>query len=190
MIENTSDRDPLTHFVGMLGGSDRYIEGMEAAGQREVVNSAKLPTEIDYGTESDVEALGITLGPVDSADALFRDATLPDGWSKQSTDHSMWSNVVDQHGRTRLKIFYKAAYYDRRAGMSVQTVYGYAGDLIAGAPLHLDEWATARGVIEALRQHRDQYEGYAARRDEDGYWASQVEACDRAIDRVSEAVSP
>lgn len=190
-IENTADRDPAHHILGMIGDdTTRYITSMESAGQSQLVNSTSLPTEILHCTEADVLALGITLGPVDPNDKLFLEATLPEGWTKKASDHAMWSKVVDEHGRPRLSIFYKAAYYDRSAHMSVETVYSYAGALIDGAPLYLDDWATATAVIEALGQHRDQYVEYAGRRDEDGYWAGRIDACDNAIQRVADQVSP
>lgn len=188
-IENTSERDPLLHLLGMMDGdTTNYITSMESQGQRQLVNSTSLPTEILHCAEADITALGITLGPVNTGDPLFREATLPEGWSKKTTDHAMWSKVVDEHGRPRLSIFYKAAFYDRKAHMSVETVYSYAGALIDGAPLFLDEWATGTAVIEAIGRHRDRYVEYAEGRDEDGYWAGQIDACDRAVQRVSAAI--
>jgi hypothetical protein len=187
MIENTSNREPLEHLAGMLGGTDRYIGEMESAGQAQLVASTELPVRMNSGSENDVTALGIELGPV-GPDPLFRPAKLPPGWKKQATDHAMWSRVVDEHGRPRLSIFYKAAFYDRDAFMSLETVYSYANHVINGAPLHLDDWVTGKALIEAIGQHCDQFEKYAARRDEDGYWASQIEACDRVVLRATEAM--
>ena len=58
-IEDTSKRDPLLHLAGgMIEGSSGYIEGMEAAGQRQVVNSTLLPIETLYSTDEDFIALG------------------------------------------------------------------------------------------------------------------------------------
>lgn len=48
-------------------------------------------------------------------DELFISAAFPPGWTKKSTDHSMWSRLVDNHVRERASIFYKAAFYDRSA---------------------------------------------------------------------------
>lgn len=124
MIENTSDRDPLLHLMGALDGSDSYITGMEAAGQRQLVESEALPTQINGGTLKDFEALGFTFGDPDPRDPLFRPATLPAGWKKVRTDHSMWSKIVDDEGRERARIFYKAAFYDRDAFMSLETIAG------------------------------------------------------------------
>lgn len=96
----------------MSGG--RQIERMEAQGQRELTRSDVLPTE---GTEDDKRwaSIGVMLGDKVPGDEIFRYATLPDGWHKRATDHSMWSDLVDDKGRVRATIFYKAAFYDRSA---------------------------------------------------------------------------
>lgn len=150
MIENTSKRDPLLHYIGAESdGITGYITGMEAAGQRQVVTSTKLPTE---GSEGLV-ALGFTLGEVDPRDPLFREVTLPPGWSKQATDHSMHSDVVDQHGRARVGVFYKAAFYDRRADCHVIGLHAYLWSVADGEPLVLDDvWATRDAVAATLRK--------------------------------------
>jgi hypothetical protein len=53
-------------------------------------------------------------------DPMFQYVTLPKGWKKVGTDHSMWSNLVDEQGRKRAGIFYKAAFYDRSAHLSLE----------------------------------------------------------------------
>lgn len=117
MIENTSDRDPLVHLLGMMGGSGQsgYIEEMEAAGAAQMRESTVLPTE---GPWEEAEALGFVRGG--DTDDLFCEASLPEGWSKDGTGHSMWTNIVDERGIVRAAIFYKAAFYDRRAFWSLR----------------------------------------------------------------------
>ncbi len=64
----------------------------------------------------------------DDVDDLFINVVLPDGWQKKPTDHSMWSDLVDERGRKRANIFYKAAFYDRSAHLNLvyrYTVSGY-----------------------------------------------------------------
>jgi hypothetical protein len=123
-VEDTSKRDPLAHLVGMMGeGSSDYITGMERSGQVQLVNSSRLPTE-RYGSDEDWRALGFTFGPPDPADSLFCDATLPPGWSKAAGEHSMGSYICDERGIQRVSVFYKAAFYDRKASMSLLNV-GY-----------------------------------------------------------------
>lgn len=106
----------------MLGGSNNAIECMEAQGQSELVRAGgtRLPTELGMGHQTEqiraaLESWGVKLlGPV-PGDALFQQAELPAGWSIKPTDHSMWSDLVDEKGRKRAAIFYKAAFYDRKA---------------------------------------------------------------------------
>ena len=115
--ENTARRDPSILLLGaMAEGTSDYITGMEADGQRQLVGSTSLPTDARPDDAAFIAA-GFTFGEPDPSDPLFRPATLPDGWAKQPTDHSMWSKIVDQYGRERVRIFYKAAFYDRDAFM-------------------------------------------------------------------------
>lgn len=113
MIENTSSRDAAIHLMGaMSDGTDKYITDMEAVGQRQLVSGTQMPTE---GPWPELVALGFTRGEAVEGDDLFVNATLPEGWSKEPTDHSMWSQIVDERGIKRVAIFYKAAFYDRKA---------------------------------------------------------------------------
>lgn len=90
----------------------------EAADQRDFVSSDTLPANL-RGTMPDPKAflttLGFKFGDTVPGDDLFQYVTLPEGWRKVATDHSMWSSVVDEKGRERLSVFYKAPFYDRDA---------------------------------------------------------------------------
>lgn len=196
--ENTSKRDSLLHLLGMISdGQSDYITGMEAAGQRQLVGSISLPTDArpDDGTYL---ALGFTFGDPDPDDPMFRPATLPDGWTKQRTDHSMWSRIVDEHGRERVSIFYKAAYYDRRAFMRTVTVRGYAWDLVSngGSPI-FDDWCAPSEFAAAVAEIRKEHIGYRdmyADKDRAGdpaYAAERVRELDRdiaACDRLTACI--
>lgn len=113
-------------FLGIamaLGGSNA-IELQEASGQRELAASAQLPTKgLNDPAFAMIKVHGQTEG-----DPLFSDVTLPDGWRKQRTDHSMWSDLLDEKGRKRAGIFYKAAFYDRGAHISPNRRYYSAKD--------------------------------------------------------------
>lgn len=61
-------------------------------------------------------------------DEMFQYVELPAGWKKVPTGHSMWSKLVDDKGRERAAIFYKAAFYDRSAHLSASRRYGYHFD--------------------------------------------------------------
>jgi hypothetical protein len=169
MIENTTKRDPALHLLGAMSeGSDRYITGMEARGQRELVQSTDLPTESRWTADSEYEALGFTFGQPHAYDPLFRPATLPPGWKKVATDHAMHTDIVDEKGRRRASVFYKAAFYDRRASLSLVPPTAVLGPIEwrdeAPTSLPIDELLTrdlaARWIARELREtreHRDTY---------------------------------
>jgi len=59
---------------------------------------------------------------------MFQYVELPAGWKKAPTDHSMWSKLLDDKGRERASIFYKATFYDRSAHLSLTTRFGFRRD--------------------------------------------------------------
>lgn len=104
------------------------IERQEAAGQASFVQDTTLPKDCDR----DMLALaGVKFGP--DANDLFVTVQLPDGWKKQATEHSMWSYLLDEKGRKRGSIFYKAAFYDRRAHMQMIRRYNIDGHVSCDA---------------------------------------------------------
>lgn len=123
-INTRSEHDPLLFLAtAMAMGGSGAIEHQEAQGQRSFVNSDTLPTDMREGCKEALEKLGAKfLGPVEG-DPLFQYVELPKGWSKNPTDHSMWSKLMDEKGRERGSIFYKAAFYDRKAHMHLNLRY-------------------------------------------------------------------
>ena len=97
----------------MTAATPGGIERQEAMGQAAFVGTkSSLPIQCP---RQQLEALGFQFGePIDD---LFVSVTFPAGWSKRATDHSMWSDLLDEKGRKRGSIFYKAAFYDRNASM-------------------------------------------------------------------------
>jgi hypothetical protein len=96
-----------------------------------------------------------------------------------NSDHAMWSYLVDELGRERVSIFYKAAFYDRSAHMSLTSLGSYVRNSVeydGPAVIFDDQWATREAVATALAGIRDaklkeasEFRGYAAdakRRDE------------------------
>lgn len=177
-IDNTTERmqqDPAERLLfladSMASGSpESFIEQQERNGQRQLVNSDRLPSEFS-GDRAEWEALGFAFGDPDPADPLFMPATLPEGWQRQATDHSMGSVLVDALGRERVRIFYKAAFYDRRAHMSLVSLSWYVTCHVEydGPMVISDEWATREAVARAMRGLRDEalreaaeFRGYAA----------------------------
>lgn len=88
------------------------IEAQEKAGQGALVASTNMPLELTPSKEA-FEALGFTFG--EKIDDVFQHATLPPGWTRAATAHSMHSEIRDETGKVRVGVFYKAAFYDRRA---------------------------------------------------------------------------
>lgn len=120
--------DPMTVLAeAFVLGASRSIEASEAEGQRELVESDQIPVKLMHGlTEAMLEQMGLRLGPPTPDDRLFRSCTLPPGWSRRDSDHPMWSYIVDERGRERLAMFYKAAFYDRRADMDARCRFGFS----------------------------------------------------------------
>ncbi len=140
MVENTSKRHTAVHYVGKLDGPDDYLDGMEAAGQRQLVASSLLPVDGPWG---DLEALGFVRGEAVADDPLFVYATIPEGWRKEAIDnHPMGSRIVDERGIGRVTVFYKAAYYDRRADFQVVRVGVAAANILyhEGPAILPDKW--------------------------------------------------
>lgn len=105
------------------------IEAQERRGQMEQARKQTLPLDLGqrYGgslqeARKPWEALGFKFG--NSTDSIFVEATFPAGWQKRPTDHSMWSEIVDDKGRKRGMIFYKAAFYDRSAHARLERRFG------------------------------------------------------------------
>lgn len=116
--------NPIILFAEMMGGgSSGAIERSEARGQQELVSSEVLPTRLNGDKKEDFEKIGIKFGEICEDDDMFQEVTLPAGWKKVPTDHAMWSNLVDDKGRKRAGIFYKAAFYDRSAHMNLVRRY-------------------------------------------------------------------
>lgn len=110
--------DPMLVLLDAMmseGNPSDAILRQESRGQENFVKSETLPRK--YYDQSLLEGWGIVFG--EAADDLFVYVTLPDGWIKRPTDHSMWSELVDGEGKVRATIFYKAAFYDRDAFMNI-----------------------------------------------------------------------
>ena len=108
--------------MGIMGGDGRAIEAMEAEGTRQLAQAEVIPRDLGYqGSEQVLTALGFVLGDGVPDDPVFRFAKLPPGWRWKRTDHSMWLELVDAKGSRRGMCFYKAAFYDRSAHLSLSS---------------------------------------------------------------------
>lgn len=115
-IVNTREKEARPEWL--FGGNPGAIEQQEFEGQMQLNASEVLPTDCRPNRAA-YEAMGIVFGEPAKGDNLFTNVTLPAGWKKRPTDHSMWSELVDDAGTVRAMIFYKAAFYDRQAFIAV-----------------------------------------------------------------------
>ncbi|MEV7422840.1 hypothetical protein [Streptomyces sp. NPDC091212] len=171
MIDNTeqSMTNPDNALVFLAasmgrGGVGGAIIELEATGQRQLVHSNQLPTAV-HGDRAEFEALGFGFGEPADSDPLFAPATLPESWTRQASDHAMWSYVVDALGRRRVSVFYKAAFYDRDAYMTLIDVGSYLRRCVADRRdvVADDTWATPRALATAAREEQQTAERYIAR---------------------------
>lgn len=159
MIENTTRRSDLSHLAGaFIEGPSGYIENMEADGGRQLAASDLLPVQMTPADEKTWTKLGFTFGAPVDGDPLFRQAILPTGWTKQAADDPRGSYLVDERGIRRVSIFYKAAFYDRKANMylinvgrevTTQAIYGDGEPVIPWDLLTADEKADAVKAIDS-----------------------------------------
>lgn len=133
------------------------IEAQEKAGQLEQAEKQTLPMDLGQRWDKSPdaaakarapwEALGFKFG--NPVEGIFVEATFPKGWKKQPTDHSMWSDIVDEKGRKRGAIFYKAAFYDRSAHARLECRFGisqeYPEDRTAPTTVYVKD---ANGVAQ------------------------------------------
>lgn len=110
-VSNTSAREVRPEWL--MGGNPSAIEQQESEGQRQLVASAQLPAAgltPELAAQHNIEIVGPSGG-----DQLFVDVRLPAGMVKRATEHPMWSELVNENGVKVASIFYKAAFYDRKA---------------------------------------------------------------------------
>lgn len=132
VIDNSLGRAALLAKAKAYGASEA-IEEMEAEGQRQLASQISwLPTEglvcrqirypegkplisIDDRLVEQWKAIGVVpIGPVEDDDIFWR-VDIPKSWEIRRSEHPMSTALYDDQGRQRAYIFYKAAFYDRRA---------------------------------------------------------------------------
>lgn len=182
----------------MTGGDvSQPIYDQEARGQQSMATSDQLPVEGSpghymYGRDDEAAdkgwlATGIEFGPVEKGE-LFRNAMLPEGWKKVTTDHAMWCDLVDDQGRKRASIFYKAAYYDRKAHMHlerrfyVSEVYGENTDFDAERDLVFEVTDSGKQVFASKSAHVSAFPGH----DDREKWNAWKEESDAAKEKVKD----
>jgi len=126
-VTNTTERAKKNpELVLMESIVPNSIERSEKQGQTELCHSELLPVRFMNGKPEDLEKAGVIFGDKVESDPIFQNVTLPKGWEIRPTKHSMWTELVDDKGRVRASIFYKAAFYDRSTHISLSSRYNYS----------------------------------------------------------------
>lgn len=119
-------------FEWLFGGNPNAIETQELQGQKELLESSQLPIKVNsprgINAEEQYDLMGIKVVEKTEEDELFLTVKLPSGWKIERTDHSLWTKLVDDKGRQRGTIFYKAAFYDRDSFINFSTRYNWQGN--------------------------------------------------------------
>lgn len=120
-------------LLDTVGGKSvgEAIKSQEARGQRRMIARSQLPKsfgevliqDYPFTTPEAYAKMGIKI--IGEVNDLFYEVELPAGWKIDASGHSMWSTLVDAKGRERGKIFYKAAFYDRSAFISLRRRFTY-----------------------------------------------------------------
>ncbi len=140
-VPNTTKQvheDPMGFLAeAFVCGTGNAVENQESRGQKDLCNSSQLPLNgiitdnygLPGGDQEVFEGWGIKITSETVKD-IFLDVELPSGWKIEPTEHSMWSNLVDDKGQVRAKIFYKAAFYDRSAHINPCHKYSASADFL------------------------------------------------------------
>lgn len=99
-------------------GTPGGIKAQERAGQIASAHNETLPKQCPRQL---LETLGFKFGA--DQDDLFVKVAFPNGWKKRAADHALYTDLLDDKDRKRGQIFYKAAFYDRRADMHLTRRY-------------------------------------------------------------------
>lgn len=97
------------------------VEAQEKRGQEEQEAKETLPITMNGCKKEDFEKLGFKF--FGKTDRIFWQCSFPPGWKKRATGHSLWSNLIDDKDRNRGSIFFKAAFYDYDAFISLNPRY-------------------------------------------------------------------
>jgi len=99
--------------------------------------------------------MGVRFEPIPDeavSDELFCQATIPSGWQivASKTNPHYWSDLIDDRGSIRASMFYKAAYYDRRAHITVQRRFAIPPEEVVRCPWPEDIEPPYKGIKDSI----------------------------------------
>jgi hypothetical protein len=148
----------------MVAATPGGIERQEADEQRKAVAVQRLPINgtisAKYDGKDTPRALWENLGFVfgEKHDDIFVNVTFPAGWKLKPTDHSMWSDLLDDKGRKRAAMFYKGAFYDRSAHIYMVTRFSHEADYTVAdypRPVHVTDCGKGIHVVGSAANYSD-----------------------------------
>lgn len=182
-FEQHKDVGAVAAIALVTGNINSAIERQEKQGQEALVAASdRLPKTFQmfgkfrgWGWDQIGPIWGVNI--LGEADDIFLRVELAPGWSIQPTDHSMWTRLVDDRGRERAAIFYKAAFYDRSAHIHPLNRYFFdhdydsddskvfviVRDKSAHSALHVvgdcerDDWRAMNALDQAARVWLDEH---------------------------------
>jgi hypothetical protein len=145
--------DRAEALLNMIAASSpNGIEEQEKNGQSRFAANSTLPRKMN-NAQPLLEQLGFVFGDV--ADELFVNVQMPEGWSKRAQEGtSYWTDLLDERGRVRGAIFYKAAFYDKDAFFRLHQRYSaesYIPCDADGTPIKGDLNKTPDYFLHAIR---------------------------------------
>jgi hypothetical protein len=183
---NTATEDGVeevfAHRGFLLGSREagERVVAQEAAGQKSFVNSDTLPSRMSPDTRRGLETAGVKFGNTVPGDELFIFVELPAGWTRQGTSHDMHSDILDEKGRKRAGVFYKAAFYDRRADLHIVRRFSVRPDYDA------PDGTVAYGAYDSGQRVFECWESYEGDKYEDAYRKAEELAMKKCSDWLSQ----
>jgi len=163
-----------SYAASMPGGIG--VELQETVGQQNFIESHTLPIDglewrgmrgdrYEMSPKQYLESQGFEF--LEPDDDMFINVNFPEGWKIEATDHSMWTELVDDKGNKRAGIFYKAAFYDcsahidlvRRysAGQAFEHHESYVEGAVTFYVADKDEIIFTTNSYEYTKQYEDDY---------------------------------
>lgn len=113
-------------FLETVRDARTLVEGAEKIGQEAIRRQSRhsngrtieLLPRVEGAALAEFTAQGFELDLSEQgANELLAPMYLPEGWQRVSTDHDLYSHLVDGQGRNRVLIMVKTVAYDRDAWM-------------------------------------------------------------------------
>ncbi|CAM4068923.1 hypothetical protein KIPE111705_39010 [Kibdelosporangium persicum] len=173
--------------------SNEAITLCERQAQERYISERLVPIAVDrtYADEMELVRAGCRLGAPRDDVPGFRRIHLPAGWrmTPMAGGQSLWTVLLDEHGRVRAQMFHKSALPGRRQFVIPFDLRAYLLDCAEhSTPVVLDDtWATPSRVAATIRSYiEEQQRAMAAVTAHPSERQQQIEFCQKCIAKVEE----